>query len=136
MCAHSISSASELVLKTKLFFCHAGDKLGTRFARRIEKLFARCVGQKMLLVRRREKRRLVMIEPPRQPLVGAIFEIDDRILVAVKLLAVKSIAGTVHRRRVGNIGIRVDLCPVKFGKDRGRRDSVETVAVIKYLSFI
>ncbi len=27
-----------------------------------------------------------MIEPPRQPLVGAILEIDDRILVAVELI--------------------------------------------------
>ncbi len=71
--------------------------------------FSGSVGLKMLLVVVGQKRRLVMIEPPCQPLVRAIFEIDDGILVAVELLTVERIARPVHRRRVRNLGIRIDL---------------------------
>ena len=92
-------------------------------------------GEKVLFVRLRQKRRLVMVEPPSQPFVRAILEIDDRILVAVELIAVESVARTVHRRRVIDLGVSVDFCSVKFGKDRGRRHPVETIAVIKYPEF-
>jgi hypothetical protein len=72
----------------------------------------------------------MMVEPPRQARVGRIFEIDDRVFVAVKLIFVKGVAGAVHRRRVENLGVRVDLCAVKFGKKRGGRNAVKTISVI------
>jgi len=73
-----------------------------------------------------------MVEPPCQAFVGAILEIDDRVLVPVELVSVERVPGTVHRRRVGNLRSRVDLGLVKLGEDRGRRYAVETIAVIKY----
>ena len=73
-----------------------------------------------------------MIEPPREPLVGAVFEIDDRVLVAVELFAIECVTRAVHRRRVEDVRIRVNFGAVELGKYRGRRDSVETIAVIKY----
>jgi hypothetical protein len=73
-----------------------------------------------------------MIEPPRKPFVGAIFEIDDRILIAVELFSIECISRAVHRRRVENIRIRVNFRAIELGKYRGRRDTVETIAVIKY----
>ena len=73
-----------------------------------------------------------MIEPPRQSIVGAVFEIDDRVFVAVELFAIECIARAVHRRRVEDVSIRVNFSAVELGKYRGRRDSVETIAVIKY----
>ena len=74
----------------------------------------------------------MMIEPPRQPFIGAILEIDDRIFVAVELFAIECISRSVHRRRVENVRIRVDFRAIELGKYRGRRHSVETIAVIKY----
>ena len=76
-----------------------------------------------------------MVEPPSQAVVGAVFEIDDRVLVAVELLAVEGVASTVHRRRIGDLRRRVDLGSVEFGEYRGRRNAVETIAVIKYAKF-
>ena len=73
-----------------------------------------------------------MIEPPRQPVIGAVLEIDDRILVAIELFAIERIARPVHCRRVEDIRVRVDFRSIELGKYRGRRHSVETIAVIKY----
>ena len=124
-----------LVLKIELFFCNAGNELRTRFAGRIEKFFARRVRQEMLLVRRRQESGLVMIEPPRQTLVGAIFEIDYRVVITVKLLTVKRISRTMHGRCVENIGTGSDLSLIKLCKNGSRRDAVKAVAVIKYPKF-
>src|SRR5688500_18699868 len=73
-----------------------------------------------------------MVEPPRQPLIGAVFEINDRVLVGIQLLAIKGVIRAMHRGRVKKGGIGVNLGAVKFRKDGGRRDSVETIAVIEY----
>ena len=73
-----------------------------------------------------------MIEPPRQAIIGAVLEIDYRILVAIELFSIECVACPVHRRRIGDLRIRVNFCEIELGKYRGRRDSVETIAVIKY----
>ena len=77
----------------------------------------------------------MMVEPPCQTFVGAVFEIDDRVLVAVELLAVERVAGAVHSRRVADLRIGVDRRTIEFRKDRSRRNAVETIAVIKYAKF-
>lgn len=77
----------------------------------------------------------MMIEPPRQALIGAVLKIDDGILVTVKLIAVKGVSRPVHRRCVGDKGVRMHLGTIKFGKYRGGRNTVEAVAVIKYPQF-
>ena len=78
---------------------------------------------------------LVMIEPPREPLVSTVFEVDDSILIAVELLGVEGVTGAVHGGRVGDLGPRMHLCAVKFSEDRRGRGPVKTVAVIKYAKF-
>ena len=89
----------------------------------------------MCLIFGRQKRRLMMIEPPRQPLIRTIFEIDDRVLVSIELLTIKRISGTMHRRRVRDLSVRVNRRVIKFGKDRGRGDAVKAVAVIENAKF-
>lgn len=71
-----------------------------------------------------------MVEPPSQARVGRIFEINNRVFVAVKLIFVKRIAGAMHCRRVENLCVRVDFCAVEFGKKGGGRNAVETISVI------
>src|SRR5688572_28489395 len=123
------------VLKTELVLCDACNKLGTRFTGGIEKLSARLVRQKVLFILGREKCRLMVVKPPGKPLVGTVFEIDDGIFIAVKQLAVKCVARAMHRRRVGNVSLGAKVGAVKFCKDRGGRNAVETIAVIKYPKF-
>ena len=77
----------------------------------------------------------MMIEPPREPLVGTVFEINDRILVSIQLFPVKGIARPMHSGRITDLRIRVDLSAVKFTKDRRRRNAVKTVAVIENSKF-
>ena len=76
-----------------------------------------------------------MVEPPRQAFVGRIFEIDDRVFVAVELIFVKRVAGAVHRRRIRDFRVRIYLSAVKFCKESGRRNAVEAVSVIKNAKF-
>lgn len=76
-----------------------------------------------------------MIEPPGQALVRGIFEINDRVFVAVKLIFVKGVAGTMHCRRVENFRVRIYFGAIKFGKKCGRRNAVEAVSVIKNAKF-
>lgn len=76
-----------------------------------------------------------MVEPPRQTLIGTILKIDDRVLIAVKLLSVKGVPRTVHRRRVGNFGSRSDRSRVELCEDRGRRNAVKAVTVIEDAKF-
>ena len=109
-----------LVLEAELLLSDTSDKFGAGLTGRIEKLSARCVGPKMLLVRLGQKCRLMMIEPPCEAFVGTVFEIDDGVFVAVKLIAVKGVAGPVHRGCVGDQCVRVKLCLVKLGEDSGR----------------
>lgn len=60
-----------------------------------------------------------MIEPPSQTLVGAEFEINNGVFVAVELLAVESVSGAVHRRGESDFGVRVDFCEIKFAEQSG-----------------
>ena len=76
-----------------------------------------------------------MVKPPRQTLVGAVFKVNNRVFVAVKLLAVKGVAGFVHRRRIKNSSVAVKNRAVKFGKNCGGRNAVKAVSVIKYAKF-
>lgn len=76
-----------------------------------------------------------MVEPPGQPFVRAVFEIDDRVLVPVELLPVERVPGPVHRRRIPDLRSGMDLCRVKLSENGRRRNAVETIAVIKYAKF-
>ena len=120
------------IFKAELIAGDPRDELRTRRALRIKELLTRSVGKEVLLVFFGKERRLVMIEPPGQPVVRTILEIDDRILVTIELFSIECITRAMHRRRVEDARVRIDLRAIKLGKYRARRDSVETIAVIKY----
>jgi GNAT superfamily N-acetyltransferase len=77
----------------------------------------------------------MMIEPPSEPLVRAVLEIYYRVLISVELLPVKGISGTVHCGGVGDLRIGMKRGPIKLGEYRGRRNAVETVAMVEYPKF-
>lgn len=120
------------VLKAELLFRHACKELGVRGTGRVEKFLARSIGTKMSFIRLGKKRRLMMIEPPGQPLIGAVLEVKNGVLIAVELLAVEGVVRPVHRGRIADLGIGSDDRAVKLGKDGGGRNAVKAVSVINY----
>src|ERR1043165_9786176 len=126
---------NRLWIETETFVSNVGDELRARLPPRIKKLLTRFVRAKMRLVFRREKRRLVMIEPPRQLLRRRILEIDDRILVGIKHRVVEEIAGPVQQPGVIDLGFRMDAFLVEASESGRRRDAVEAVAVVEKTKF-
>jgi hypothetical protein len=61
----------------------------------------------------------MMIEPPRKARIGAVFEINNRVFVAVELILIESVTGAMHRWRVMDFSRIVNFREVKFGKNRG-----------------
>ena len=69
-------------------------------------------------------RGLVMIEPPRQPPVGAIFEIDDRVFVAVEHVSVEQeIVRAMQQPTVTNFSVGMYSLLIKTGEGRRRSSS-------------
>jgi hypothetical protein len=120
------------VLPAELLSGDACDELRAGFAMDVEELLPAPVRKEMRLVLGGEECRLMMVEPPGEAVVRAVFEIDDGVLVPVELIAVERVARPVHRRGVGHLRRRVHRRFIEFGEDRGTRHPVETIAVIKY----
>ena len=89
----------------------------------------------MRFVLRREKGRLVMVEPPGQAVGGRILEIHNRVLVSVEHLFVKERAGTMEQPCVFDAGRGANSCEVKAREDGGRGDAVKAVSVIEQAKF-
>src|SRR2546425_20821 len=85
----------------------------------------------MFGVFRGEEGALVVIEPPGDFGIGAVFEINDGVLVAVEQAFVEELGGAVGQTSVDELGARVKRPIEKTAKVRGRSGSVETVVVIE-----
>ena len=107
------------------------DETRARLEIGIVKLAVALVLLEVLGVGGREKRALVMIEPPGDFWRAGVLEIDDGVLVAIELLLIEQRAGAVNQARELKFGVAADALPVKAGKQRGRRSSVEALVVIK-----
>ena len=89
----------------------------------------------MRFVRRFQESRFVMIEPPGKLFRRRILEVDDRILVTVKHVLVKQIAGTMQQTLVLDFGVRVNALPVEAREGCGRSHAIEAMAVVKQAKF-
>ena len=88
-------------------------------------------GQKMLLVLRRQKRRQVVVKPPRDPRRGRVLEIDNGVFVAGKLVLVEQSPGPMHQAVVLVAGACGDPFAVKPREQRGRAGSVKAFVVVE-----
>src|SRR5258708_9230920 len=79
----------------------------------------------------RKKSALVVIEPPGDLRRAGILEIDDGILVAVKLLLVKESARAMQQAGIDEVHIAADSFPVETGEQGRRASPVKTLVVIK-----
>src|SRR5882757_3522154 len=80
---------------------------------------------------RRQKRALVVIQTPRDIRRTGIFEVDDRILVAVKIFLVEERTRPVQQAGIDEFAIAADAFAVEARKQRSRTRAVETLVVIE-----
>ena len=79
----------------------------------------------------RKESALVVIEPPGDVGRTGVLEIDDGVLVAVKLLLVEKRAGAMQQAAEDEFHIAADSLPIEAGKQGGRGCAVKTFVVIK-----
>ena len=96
-----------------------GDKTGARLERRIVKLAVALILLEVLGVSGREKRALVVIEPPGDVRRTGVFEIDDRIFVAVELLFIEQRSRAVNQTGELEVDVTADAFSVKAREQRG-----------------
>ncbi len=85
----------------------------------------------VLRVFRREKRALVMVKPPGDLWRSGILEVDDGVLVAIKIGFIEERARAMHQAGELEVHVRPDAFAVEAGKQRGRGRPVKTFAVKK-----
>ena len=74
----------------------------------------------------REERALVVVEPPGQPRIAGVFEIDDSVFVAVKEALFPGMFGLVGHPAEVEFGLGVEMLPVKAVKKRRGSSAIET----------
>src|SRR5579859_5517561 len=85
----------------------------------------------MFGVFRRQKRALVMVEPPGQLWVARVLEVDNGILVAIEEAVFKCLGGFVGHAGVGEARPGVERPFHETAEESGRRGAVETMIVIQ-----
>src|SRR6266849_9782690 len=101
-----------------------GDEFSARLACGIEKFLSRVVRAKMRFVFRREKSRLMMIEPPGQLVRSRVLKIDDRVFVAIEQVEIKQVSRAVQQAAVIDFRFRMDSFFVKARENGSRSDAV------------
>ncbi len=118
-------------IEAEALFGDHGDKTGAGFEIRIVELAVALILLEVGGIGGRKKSAFVVIEPPGDFGRTGILEIDDGILVAVKLLLVEKSAGTMQQAGVDEVHIAANSFPVESGEQGGRACPVKTLVVIK-----
>src|SRR5580704_11184481 len=71
----------------------------------------------------------MVIEPPGEPGRAGIFEVDDRIFIAVKNALLEGFSGGVGHAGIRKCGLGIDALPVKARKNGRRGRAIETFIV-------
>jgi hypothetical protein len=107
------------------------QKLGAGFVFRVEKFLALITQAIVLRIFWREKSALVMVKPPGNLRGSGILEIDNGVLVAIKIGLIKERARAMHKSGELEVHVRPDAFAVETRKQRGRGRPVKTFAVKK-----
>ena len=79
----------------------------------------------------REKRALVMIEPPGNVGRTGVLEVDDGVFVAVKVFLIEERACPVEQSGVDELPVAANTFPIEARKQRSRTRTIKTLVVIK-----
>src|SRR6185503_18020124 len=103
-------------IETKLGAGDVRNEFSARLASGVEKFLSRFVGAEMRFVRGSEKCRFMMIKPPGETIGGGIFEVNNRILIAIEHLQVEECAGAMEEAAILDLGVRTNFLFVKAGE--------------------
>src|ERR1700690_1572231 len=106
-----------------------GQEFRAGFESWIVEFLARAVLLEIGGIFRREKRALMMIEPPGQARRTRVLEIHDGVLVPVEYTILKRLRSLMRHSRIAEFGLRIDSLAVKPRENRGRRGPVEALIV-------
>ena len=113
-----------------------GNEFGAGFPIGIEKLLSRFVRAEMSFILRRKKRRLMMIEPPRQPLRRRILEINDRIFIPVEHMAFEQeIPRAMQQSAIFNGHVPMNSFKIKTRERRCGGNAVEAMTMVENAQF-
>src|ERR1700733_15090610 len=115
-----------LRIKSEFFGSDVSQKLRAGLVFRVVEFFAGVVSAKMLGVLRRQERALMMVEPPRQQRRTGVFEVHNRVFVAVKNSILERMRSLVGHSRVINLRVRMNAFAVEAFENRSRGRSIET----------
>src|SRR5208283_5022156 len=79
----------------------------------------------------REKRALVMVEPPGDARRRRILEIDNGILVAGEVVFIEERPGAMHQAHILKLSVLANALAIEAREQRGRAGTVETLVVIE-----
>src|SRR2546423_14643393 len=128
--------AQRFRIKTKFRLSDKRDEFSAGLAGCIKKLLSRLVRAKVSFILRREKCRLVMIEPPGQLFRWRILEIDDRVFIAVKHIAFEQeVPRPMQQSAVLDAGVVMNSFEIKTRERCRRGHAVKTMSVIKNAKF-
>jgi hypothetical protein len=122
-------------IKTKPLLRDGGNEAGAGFEIGIVKFAITLILFKVARVGRRQERALVMIEPPGDFGGGGIFEIDDGVFVAIKLLLVKQRPGAMKQSGEDESGVAANALPIEAGKQGRRASPIKAFVVIENPNF-
>jgi hypothetical protein len=120
-------------IKPETLLCDHGDEAGAGLECRIIEFAVALFLLEVRGVGSRQKRALVMIEPPSNFGRTGILEINNGILVAIELSLVEQCARAVQQSGEDEVGIASNAFPVKTGKQRRGRGSIEAFVVVENL---
>src|SRR5690348_16928329 len=92
-------------VKAKVLLADVGDELGAGAVAGVVELLGVVLLAEVLGVAGAEEGALVVIEPPRDAGIGAVFEVHDGVIVAGELVGLEKIRGLVRQPAVLEAGL-------------------------------
>ena len=106
---------------------HFGDELCARPVGWVVKFSAAFVRFEVGFVFPAEECALMMVEPPCQPRIARVFEVDYGVLVAVKLHVQEQLSGPMREAFINECAVFVDAVEIEITKDGGGSQSIEAI---------
>ena len=119
-------------VKAKTLAGHRADKRGARLVAGVVELAPTGIAAKVLRVFRREKRALVVVEPPGEARIARIFEIHNGVLIAVEQRRIEGLGRPVRHPRVAKLRVRVHRTRDKTAEEGSRSRPIETMVVVQH----
>jgi hypothetical protein len=119
-------------IETEALLGDGGNEAGAGFEVRVVEFLVTLILLEVGGIGGRQKRALVMIEPPGNFGGTGIFKVNDGVLVAVKILFIKEGASTVQQAGVHELDVVANPLAVETGEKRRRRGAVKAFIVIEH----